>query len=126
MAFSQPKIIVKDPWVREVPPVSKMSAGFLTIINTGTVADRLLGVSCDASESAEIHSMTQDNGIMRMRKVDSLKIEPGKKVELRPGGLHIMLINLKRPLKEGDKVKITLTFEKSGAITVKATVRSMK
>ncbi|NPA42027.1 MAG: copper chaperone PCu(A)C [Aquificae bacterium] len=126
VGFAKPHILVEDPWVREVPPVSTMSAGFMKIINTGKEDDYLIGVESPVSEVAEIHTTIMEDGMMKMRKIEQVKIPAGQTVEFKPMGKHIMLINLKKPLKAGDKVKITLIFKKSGKITVTAPVRSMK
>lgn len=119
LAVAQPKIEVKEAWVREVPPTSRMSAAYMIIENTGNQPDRLIGASNNASEVTELHETV--NG--KMRRVRAIEVPAGGKVELKPGGLHVMLINLKRPLKEGDTVELTLRFEKSGEVKVQAPVR---
>jgi copper(I)-binding protein len=126
LSFSAPDILIKDPWVREVPPVSRMSAAFMTIINRGDATDRLIGVSSEISRKAEIHTMIHDKGMMKMRKIKEVTIRPGEEVTLKPGGLHIMLIGLKKPLREGERIIIKLHFEESGTITLEAPVRKMK
>ncbi len=117
--FAQPRIEVKDAWVREVPPTSKMSAAYMVIENKGKEADRLLDAISNASKITEIHETIEG----KMRRVKAIEVPAGGKVELKPGGYHIMLINLNRPLKEGDKVEMTLKFEKSGEIKVQAPVK---
>ncbi|MEJ7555122.1 MAG: copper chaperone PCu(A)C [Aquificaceae bacterium] len=119
LSLAQPKIEVKDAWVREVPPTSKMSAAYMVIENKGKEADRLVDASNNVSEITELHETVEG----RMRRVKAIEIPAGGKVELKPGGLHIMLINLKKPLKEGDTVELTLKFEKSGEVKVQAPVR---
>ncbi len=119
LSLAQPKIEVKDAWVREVPPTSKMSAAYMIIENKGKEADRLVDASNNVSEITELHETVEG----RMRRVKAIEIPAGGKVELKPGGLHIMLINLKKPLKEGDTVELTLKFEKSGEVKVQAPVR---
>ncbi|MFN3976617.1 MAG: copper chaperone PCu(A)C [Aquificaceae bacterium] len=119
LALAQPKIEVKDAWVREVPPTSKMSAAYMIIENKGNEADKLIEASNNASKITEIHETIGG----KMRRVNALEIPAGSKVELKPGGYHIMLINLNKPLKEGEKVEITLKFEKSGEIKVEAPVK---
>ena len=119
LVFAQPKIEVKDAWVREVPPTSKMSAAYMVIENKGSEADKLIDANNNASQITEIHETVEG----RMRRVKALEIPVGSKVELKPGGYHIMLINLNKPLKEGEKVEITLKFEKSGEIKVEAPVK---
>ncbi|MFN7065994.1 MAG: copper chaperone PCu(A)C [Aquificaceae bacterium] len=119
LVFAQPKIEVKDAWVREVPPTSKMSAAYMIIENKGKEVDKLVDASNNASQITEIHETVEG----KMRRVKALEIPAGSKVELKPGGYHIMLINLNKPLKEGEKVEITLKFEKSGEIKVDAPVK---
>jgi copper(I)-binding protein len=88
-------------------------------MNKGSAPDRLVGGSADAAGKVEIHEMAMANGVMKMRPVDKgLEIDPAKTVKLSPGGYHIMLIELKSQLKQGDKLPITLEFEKAGKVTV--------
>lgn len=119
LAFAQPKIEVKDPWVREVPPTSKMSAAYMVIENKGRESDKLIDAVSNASKMTEIHETVEG----RMRRVKAIEVPAGGRVELKPGGYHMMLIDLNKPLKEGDKVEITLKFEKSGEIKVQAPVK---
>lgn len=119
LVFAQPKIEVKDAWVRAVPPTSKMSAAYMVIENKGKEADKLISASNNVSEITELHKT--ENG--KMRKVEFIEVPANGKVELKPGGLHIMLINLKKPIKEGEEVELTLKFEKSGEVKVKAPVK---
>ncbi len=119
VVFAGPKIEIKDAWVREVPPTSKMSAAYMLIENKGDEGDRLVGASSDVSKITELHETIEG----KMRKVKVIEVPAGKSVELKPGGYHIMLINLEKPLKEGDKVSITLKFEKSGKVEVSAPVK---
>ena len=124
-ALAKPAIHVQNPWIREVPPVSKMSALFMKIVNKGDTEDVLLSVKTDASKFAEIHMMAMEGQMMKMRKLDFLKLPPKAIVELRPGGIHIMLIELTKPLKEGQKVKVELYFKRSGKIVIQAPVRAL-
>lgn len=119
LVLAQPKIEVKDAWVREVPPTSKMSAAYMVIENHGKEADKLVDVSNNASKITEIHETVGG----KMRRVKALEIPAQGKVELKPGGYHMMLINLDKPLKEGESVEITLKFEKSGEIKIQAPVK---
>ncbi|ADC89825.1 protein of unknown function DUF461 [Thermocrinis albus DSM 14484] len=117
-AFAQPKVEVRDAWVRAVPPVSKVSAAYMVLKNNGDKPEKLLSASSSVAHHVELHE-TQDG---KMRRVKFIEIPPGSQVELKPGGYHIMLIGLKKPLKEGEKVSITLHFE-SGKLTVEAPVK---
>ena len=112
-------IKISQPWARATPGGAKVGAGYLTVTNTGKVADRLLGGSAVAAGVLEIHDMTMTDGVMRMRHVDKgLDIKPGATVALKPGGLHVMFMDLKQPLKHGEKLKGTLVFEKAGKIEI--------
>lgn len=119
LALAQPKIEVKDPWVRLVPPNAKSTAAYMKIENMGTEADRLVDASSNVSKITELHETVEG----KMRRVKAIEVPAGKTVELKPGGLHVMLIDLKEPLKEGQTVEITLKFEKSGEIKVQAPVK---
>jgi|HubBroStandDraft_1064217.scaffolds.fasta_scaffold113719_2 copper(I)-binding protein len=94
---------------------------YLTITDTGP-ADTLTGVATPVAAMAGLHETVNDNGVMKMRPVASLPITPGKSVTLAPGGFHIMLMDLKQPLKEGDSFPVTFSFAKAGQVTATATV----
>jgi len=126
ISFAVPKIEVKEAWVSEAPPVSSLTAAYMVIENRGNEDDRLLKVVSRVSDYAEIHAtLVNEKGVAKMKKIDAIDIPAGKVVEMKPGGYHIMLIGLKRPLKVGDKVELNLTFEKSGIIKVQAEAKSM-
>ena len=94
-------------------------AGYMTITNKGTAPDRVNCVSDDASEQCQIHSMTMDGGVMRMRPVEGgLEIKPGETVTLKPGGFHVMFLDLTHPLVQGQSVEATLKFEQAGTVEV--------
>jgi len=112
-------LVITQAWSRATPGGAKVGGGYLTIENKGTTPDRLLGGSADVSAKVQVHQMSMNNGVMTMRPVDGgLVIEPGKTVKLTPGGLHLMLLDLKGPLKQGEKLPITLNFEKAGKVSV--------
>jgi periplasmic copper chaperone A len=112
-------IHITQPWARATPKGASAGAAYLTVKNDGTAADRLSCVSSDASASCQIHKMTMDNGVMKMRPVEGgLEIPPGETVTLKPSGLHLMLTELKHPLEPGKTVEATLQFEKAGTIKV--------
>lgn len=104
-------IVIHQPWSRATPGGAQVGGGYLTIENHGSAADRLTGGSFSASSGFELHSMTMDGGVMKMRPAGPLEIPPGKSVTLDPSGLHIMFIGLKRGLNKGETVPGTLTFE---------------
>src|SRR5678816_2100503 len=111
-------LVITQPWSRATPGGAKIAGGFLTIENKGAAPDRLIGGSGDFAGKVEIHEMAMNNGVMTMRPLDKgLAIEPGKTVKLAPGGYHPMMFDLKGPFKQGDKVPVTLQFEKAGKVT---------
>ncbi len=119
-------LVISQAWSRATPGGAKVAGGYLTIENKGSAADRLIGVSADIAGKAEIHEMAMDNGVMKMRALDKgLAIEPGKTVKLAPGGNHLMLQELKGPFKQGDKVPVTLQFEKAGKVTIALDVQGV-
>ena len=115
-------ITVAHPWARATPGGVKVGGAYLEIKAAAGKGDRLIAARSPVAGSAEIHSHTMDGGVVRMLRVDGIAVGGGKSLVLAPGAYHIMLIDLKRPLKEGDLVKLTLVFEKAGEIEVEATV----
>ncbi|MCM5679916.1 copper chaperone PCu(A)C [Schlegelella sp. S2-27] len=115
---------IGHPWAR--PTVAGQTAGgaFLKIENRGRAADKLLSARSDVAASTELHSMTMDGHVMRMREMDELPLPAGQTVELKPGGLHIMFTGLKAPLKTGDRVPLILKFERAGEVTVEVKVET--
>lgn len=114
---------IGHPWSRATPPGAKVGGGYISVENTGSAPDRLVAVSVPFAERGEIHEMSVKDGIMTMRPLDNgVEIPAGAKVELKPGGLHLMFMGLKEPLKQGEKVKGTLTFEKAGKVDVEFVV----
>jgi copper(I)-binding protein len=110
-------LVITQAWSRATPGGAKVAGGYLTIENRGSTADRLIGGSGDITDRIEVHEMTTSNGVMTMRALDKgLVIEPGKTVKLAPGGYHLMMFDLKSPLKQGDKMPVTLEFEKAGKV----------
>jgi copper(I)-binding protein len=116
---TSPGITVKDAWIRATPHGAKVAGGYATITNTGPSADRLVGASIPPAPKGDVHEMSMDNGIMRMRALaNGLEIPAGATVTLQPSGFHIMFMNPSAPLKEGDTLKGTMTFESAGAVPV--------
>ena len=106
-------IHITDPWARATPKGASSGAAYLTVTNRGASPDRMSCVSSDASAQCQIHTMTMDGGVMKMRPVEGgLEIKPGETVTLKPSDLHVMLVDLKRPLEQGKAVEATLQFEK--------------
>jgi copper(I)-binding protein len=112
-------LVISQAWSRATPGGAKAGAGYLTIENKGSQADRLVAISGDVAGKIEVHEMAMNNGVMTMRPLDNgLTIDPGKTVTLAPGGYHLMMTDLKQPMKQGDKVPLTLQFEKAGKVNV--------
>jgi periplasmic copper chaperone A len=110
-------LVITQAWSRATPGGAKVAGGYLTIQNKGSAADRLIGGSTDVADKVQVHEMATTSGVMTMRPLDKgLSIEPGKTVKLTPGGYHLMLLDLKSPLKQGDQVLVTLEFEKAGKV----------
>ena len=119
-------LVITQAWSRATPAGAKTGGGYLTIENKGSAADKLVGVSGDIAGKIEVHEMTMNDGVMKMRPLDKpLAIEPGKTVKLAPGGYHLMMMDLKGPLKQGDKVPLTLEFEKAGKVQVTLDVQAV-
>lgn len=117
---------IDHPWARATPGGATVGGGFMKIKNAGSAADRLVAGSAEVAGRVEIHEMAVIDGIMKMRALDKgLEIAPGKTVELKPGGFHVMLMDLKRPLKQGETVKATLVFEKAGSLQVEFQVEAI-
>jgi periplasmic copper chaperone A len=117
---------VDQPWVRATPGGAKVGGGYVTITNTGTTPDRFLGGTLPQAARFEVHEMKMEGGTMQMREVKGgLEIGPGQKVELKPGGYHIMFMDLRAPFKQGDKLKAQLRFEKAGIVDVEFKVESI-
>jgi periplasmic copper chaperone A len=115
-------IQVAQAWSRPTPPVGATGAAYLTITNSGSKPDRLLGASTPTAVSAEINETRHSQGVAQMRRLESLEIPPGQTVMV-PGALHIMLLDLVRPLKPGAQYPLTLNFRDAGAVTVQVQVR---
>ena len=119
-------LVITQAWSRTTPGGAKVAGGYLTIENKGTAPDRLIGGSGDVADKIQVHEMAMNDGVMTMRPLDNgLAIEPGQTVKLAPGGYHLMLTDLKKPLKQGDKVPLTLQFEKAGKVQVSFDVQGV-
>nr|WP_091131940.1 DUF1775 domain-containing protein [Microvirga guangxiensis] len=119
-------LTIEQPWSRATPGGAKVGGGYLRITNTGKESDRLIGGSFPNASRVEVHEMTMENDIMRMKQVaGGLEIKPGATLELKPGGYHLMFMDLTAPLAEGQVMKGTLVFEKAGTVAVEYTVRGM-
>ena len=119
-------LVITQAWSRTTPGGAKVAGGYLTIENKGTAPDRLIGGAGDVADKIQVHEMAMNDGVMTMRPLDNgLAIEPGQTVKLAPGGYHLMLTDLKKTLKQGDKVLLTLEFEKAGKVKVSFDVQGV-
>lgn len=117
---------LKHPWSRATPEGARVAAGYVKIVNSGAEADRLVSVTGEISGRSEIHEMSVNaQGVMTMRPVDGIEIPAGGEVELKPGGLHIMFLELSGTKKDGERFAGTLTFEKAGTVDVEFSVEAM-
>ena len=115
-------ITVAHPWARATPSGAKVGAAYLTITSAAGQDDTLVGAATDAARVAELHNHVMEGDVMKMRKVEGVDIAAGKTVLFQPSGYHVMLIDLMKPLKEGDTLNLVLKFKKAGDIPVEATV----
>ncbi len=122
-AAAERPIVVSEAWSRAVPPGARSAGAFMTVDNTGGEADRLTGARSDAARTVEIHETRMVGDVMQMRHTDTIAVAPGARTELKPGGFHVMLIDLARRLEPGDRFTVTLVFEKAGEIPVEVEVR---
>jgi periplasmic copper chaperone A len=119
-------IHIAQPWARATPKGASSGAGFLTVTNNGTAPDRLTCTATDDAAQCQIHTMSMENGVMKMRPVEGgLEIKPGETVTLRPGADHVMFTNLKHPFEAGKTVEATLQFEKAGTVKVELPVLAL-
>jgi copper(I)-binding protein len=109
VAADDPTINVHQAWARTTAPGQDVGAVYLMIVSKKDTT--LVSAKTDAADHTQIHSMSMDNGVMKMRELDSLPIPAGKMINLSPGGLHLMLVGLKKPLKAGEQVALTLEFK---------------
>ncbi|MGE0462033.1 MAG: copper chaperone PCu(A)C [Vicinamibacterales bacterium] len=126
VAEAQAPLTVSGAWVREPVPGRTVTAGFVVIENPGTADIQVVGASSDVAGTVELHEMLRSGDMMKMAPVKSIVVPAKGKVELRPGGLHLMLFELKKPLKEGDTVNLTLTTETGATVQAAAAVRKFR
>jgi periplasmic copper chaperone A len=124
--YAAGSIEVANPWARATPKGASIGGAYMTITNKGPEADRLTSISSPVAGKLEVHQMSMDKGVMSMRPVaGGLEIKPGQTVVLNPESFHLMLIGLKQPLVQGERVKATLDFAKAGKLDLEYVVESM-
>jgi len=109
---------IVQPFTRVTPPGAKAAGVFFVVENTGAKPDALVGVASPAAARSELHQMSMDGGVMKMRAMTAIDVPAGGKLELKPGSYHVMLVDLAQPIKAGDKVPLTLTFRDAGSIEI--------
>jgi periplasmic copper chaperone A len=124
-ATANPVIEVERAWARATPASTRMGVVYLTVTNPGASADRLTEASTPIAGRAHMYLTAVEGNVIQMRDVDAVDVKPGDRVSFKPGGLHIMLMNLKRPLQKGERFPLTLVFEKAGRIDVEVLVLSI-
>ena len=117
------QIAITNPWSRETADGQDAGGAFMTITNSGTGTDRLIGGSTPVAGEVQVHTVDMTDGVMRMRQLeDGLEVPAGGSVTLKPGSFHIMLMQLSQPLEQGETIPITLIFEKAGPVEVELVV----
>jgi len=119
-------ITIDHPWARATPHGASVGAGYFALTNTGATPDRLVGATAAAADHVELHEMSMVDGVMRMRPVKlGIELRPGQTVEFKSGAFHLMMIDLRQPLQQGQRVKGTLTFEKAGTVDIEFAVEGI-
>jgi copper(I)-binding protein len=124
--FTAGNIVISHPYARATVPGQPTGGAYFSIENKGKETDTLKSISSDVAKSTELHAMTMDGNVMKMREVGNVDIKPSEKIVMHPGdGYHIMLVGLNKPLKNGDQFPMTLTFAKAGKVVVNVDVEAM-
>jgi copper(I)-binding protein len=124
--YAAGSIEISSPWMRATPRGADVASAYMTLVNKGTEADRLIGGSLAGVSRFEVHRMVMEGGVAKMRPVEGgLEVKPGQSVALKPGSFHVMLIGLKQPFQQGQHMKGTLMFEKAGKVDVEFSVESI-
>jgi len=124
--YTSGAITVSDPWGRATPPGADVGAGYMTISNSGSTPIRLIGGATEVANAVEVHTMSMENGVMQMRPLnDGLEVPAGGSVTLKPGGGHLMLVGLKRQLKEGESIDVTLDFGQGVVVPIKLAIKGV-
>jgi hypothetical protein len=118
-------IKIEDAYTRATVPGQQVAGGFLRIENKGNIADQLISASSPIAGEVQLHEMAMDGNVMKMRQVKDIAVPAGGAVELKPGGLHLMFMNIKTPLTAGETVSVKLKFSKAGEVEVKMPVNAM-
>ncbi len=118
------KLAIGHPWTRETAASQKIGAGFLAITNAGKKADRLISASAAGMKEVQLHTVSMEGGVMRMRQLkDGIPVPAGETVTLKPGGYHLMFMGLTQPFNKGSKIPVTLRFEQAVSVKVQFAVQ---
>jgi copper(I)-binding protein len=116
------QINIENPWTRATPPGAKVAGGYMTVVNRGAAPDKLVGASSSAAARVETHVHIMEGNVMKMRAVPGYEIPANGRFELKPGGAHLMFMDIKGPFKQGEKVPVKLRFERAGELEVELAV----
>ena len=122
--YGKGELHVRHPWTRATPPGAKVAAGYLEIRNSGKEPDRVLGAFTPVAERVELHVMAREGEVMKMREVENFAVPARQRLTLRPGGPHLMIVGLKKPLAKGERIPLTLRFERAGEVQVEVEVQA--
>ena len=120
--FKVGDLLIDHPWARASIGQAKAGAAYLVVSNRGTEADRITAADTPVAKRAEFHTHIMEGGVMKMRPVGAVEVAPGEPVVFQPGGLHVMLMGLKAPLKEGETFPLTLKFENAGQVEIQVKI----
>ncbi len=115
-------LAIHKPWARASIGQAQAGAAYITVMNKGSLPDRLVAVEGEVANRVELHTHMMDGGVMKMRKVEAIEVAPGEPAVLKPGGLHIMLMGLKAPLVKGESFPLTLVFERAGRVEIEVSI----
>lgn len=123
--YNAGSLTISGPWSRATPKGAQTAIGYMTIKNNGTTPDRLIGGSIEVADRFQLHAMTMENGISKMRDLTGIDVKPGQTIEFKPGGSHAMFVDLKHPLSKGEHIKGTLIFEHAGTVQIEYSVEGI-
>jgi periplasmic copper chaperone A len=118
-------IVVEQPFARATPKGAMTGAAYMTLLNNGASADRLVGATTPVADKVQFHQASEENGVSRMRELHSVDLESGAKVSFKPGDMHMMIVGLKQPLVQGQTLSLALQFEKAGNIEVTVPIQGI-
>lgn len=121
--YGEGDLQARHPWTRATPPGARVAAGYLEIRNSGKEADRVVGASTPAAERVELHVLTREGDIMKMREVKGFEVPARQRLTLRPGGSHLMIVGLRKPFTKGERIPLTLRFERAGELRIELEVQ---